>query len=164
MTIGEIGQTETGVLMFLLIGEKHASGIVEQLSQEELVAFAATVGLTKNKGLGLPEREDVYLKNVFESVLGATGVKNLETLVDDAMTVDYGNFTPANTYQVMENFLATLKAKGLHESNIDKVSWEGRLAVLRIAVSEKPQEIGGLIRRMIMRNQPETVDVPNQNQ
>ena len=163
MNIGEIGQTETGVIIFLLIGEKHASGIVEQLSQEELVTFAATVGLTENKGLGLPEREDVYLKNVFESVLGATGVKNLETLVDDAMTVDYGNFTPANTYQVMESFLVTLKDKGFHESNIDNVSWEGRLAVLRIAVSEKPQEIGGLIRRMIMRNQPEAVEVPNHN-
>ena len=164
MTIGEIGQTETGVLMFLLIGEKHASGIVEQLNQEELVTFAATVGLTKNKGLGLPEREDVYLKNVFEFVLGASGVKNLETLIDDALTVDYDNFTPAYTYQVMENFLVTLKAKGFHKSNIDNVSWEGRLAVLRIAVSEKPQEIGGLIRRMIMRNQPEADDVPNQNQ
>ena len=164
MTIGEIGQTETGVIIFLLIGEKHASGIVEQLSQEELVTFAATVGLTKNKGLGLPEREDVYLNNVFESVLGATGVKNLETLVDGAMTVDYDTFTPANTYQIMENFLATLKDKGFHDSNIDNVSWEGRLAVLRLAVSEKPQEIGGLIRRMIMGNQPEAVDVPNQNQ
>jgi len=32
--IGKIGQTETAVLMFLLIGEKHASRIVEQLSQE----------------------------------------------------------------------------------------------------------------------------------
>ena len=164
MTISEIGQTETGVLMFLLIGEKHASRIVEQLSQEELVTFAATVGLTKNKGLGLPEREDVYLKNVFESVLGATGVKNLETLVDDAMTVDYGNFTPANTYQVMENFLATLKAKGFHESNIDNVSWEGRLHALQLAFSEKPQEMDGLIRRMIMGNRPKVVDVPNQNQ
>ena len=157
MMISEIGQTETGVIMFLLIGEKHASGIVEQLSQEELVTFAATVGLTKNKGLGLPEREDAYLKNVFESVLGATGVKNLETLVDDTMTVDCGNFTPANTYQVMENFLASLKDKGFHESNIDNVSWEGRLAVLLIAASEKPKEIGGLIRRMIMRNQSEAV-------
>ena len=164
MAISEIGQTETGVLMFLLIGEKHASKIVEQLSQEELVTFAATVGLTKNKGLSLPEREDVYLNSVFESVLGATGVKNLETLIDDALTVDYGNFTPANTYQVMENFLATLKDKGFHESNIDNVSWEGRLAVLRLAVSEKPQEIGGLIRRMIMRNQPEAVEVPDHNQ
>ncbi len=164
MTSSEIGQPETGVLMFLLIGEKHASGIVEQLSQDELVTFAATVGLTKNKGLGLPEREDVYLNSVFEAVLGATGVKNLETLVDETLTVDYGNFTPANTYQVMENFLAILKAKGFLESKIDNVSWEGRLAVLRLAVSEKPQEIGGLIRRMIMGNQPEAVDVPNQNQ
>ena len=114
--------------------------------------------------MGLPEREDVYLNNVFESVLGATGFKNLETLVDETLTVDYGNFTPANTYQVMENFLATLKDKGFHDSNIDNVSWEGRLAVLRIAVSENPKEIGGLIRRMIMRNNPEPVDVPNQNQ
>ena len=164
MAISEIGQTETGVLMFLLIGEKHASVIVEELSQEELVTFAATVGLTKNKGLGLPEREDVYLKNVFESVLGATEVKNLETLVDDAMTVDYGNFTPANTYQTLENFLVTLKDKEFHDSNIDNLSWEQRLAVLRLAISEKPEEIGGLIRRMIMGNQPEAVDVPNQNQ
>ena len=120
--------------------------------------------MKKNKGSALLEREDVYFKNVFECVLGTTGVKKLETLIDDALTVDYGNFTPANTYQVTENFLATLKDKGFHESNIDNVSWEGRLAVLRIAVSEKPQEIGGLIRRMIMRNQPEAVDVPNQNQ
>ncbi len=164
MTISEICQTETGVIIFLLIGEKHASGIIEQLSYEELVILAATLGLKKNKGSGLPEREDVYLKNVFESVLGATGVKKLETLIDDALTVDYDNFTPANTYQAMENFLATLKAKGLHASNIDNVSWEGRLAVLRLAFSEKPQEIGGLIRRMIMGNRPEVVDVPNQNQ
>ena len=163
--IGEIGQTETGVIIFLLIGEKHASGIVEQLSQEELVTFAATVGLTRNKGLGLPGREDGYLNSVFESVLGATGVKNLETLVDKAaMTVDYGNFTPANTYQTLENFLVTLKDKEFHDSNIDNLSWEQRLAVLRIAVSEKPQEIGGLIRRMIMGNRPEAIDVPNQNQ
>ena len=164
MTSSEIGQPETGVLMFLLIGEKHASGIVAQLSQDDLVTFAATVGLTKNKGLGLPEREDVYLNNVFESVLGATGVKNLETLVDDAMTVDYGNFTPANTYLVMENFLVTLKAKGFGESNFDNVSSEVRLVALRLAFSEKLQEIGGLIRRMIMGNRPEAVNVPNQNQ
>ena len=52
--------------MFLLIGEKHASGIVEQLSQEELVAFAATVGLTKNKGLDLPERR-MFISKMFLS-------------------------------------------------------------------------------------------------
>ena len=77
-TISEIGQTETGVVIFLLIGEKHASGIIEQLSHEELVILAATLGLKKNKGSGLPEREDVYLKKFLSPYWGWPEFKSLK--------------------------------------------------------------------------------------
>jgi len=166
METSEIKEMGKAVMLFLQLGEKLAPKIVEQLNENELVTLGGSLGLgLKDRGLRLPDIGEGYIKNVFESAIGREKVKYLEDLIGkEGVSIDYDNFSPINAEQVLTNFLIELEQKGFLKLNISELSYDQKVALLRVTFYERPIEVGVLIRNMIAGEQKDDLSVPNQNQ
>ena len=162
----EIKEKGKAVMLFLQLGEKLAPKLVEQLNENELITFGASLGLgLKDRGLRLPDIGEGYIKSVFESAIGREKLKYLEDLVDkEGVIIDYDNFSPTNAAQILTNFLIELEQKGFLKLNISELSYDQKAALLRVTFYERPTEVGTLIRNMISGEQKDDLSAPNQNQ
>lgn len=162
----EIKEIGKAVMLFLQLGEKLAPKLVEQLNENELITFGASLGLgLKDRGLRLPDIGEGYIKSVFESAIGREKLKYLEDVVDkEGVSIDYDNFSPTNAAQILTNFLIELEEKGFLKLNISELSYDQKVALLRVTFYERPTEVGTLIRNMISEEQKDDLSAPNLNQ
>ena len=162
----EIKEKGKAVMLFLQLGEKLAPKLVEQLNENELITFGASLGLgLKDRGLRLPDIGEGYIKSVFESAIGREKLKYLEDVVDEeGVSIDYDNFSPTNAAQILTNFLIELEQKGFLKLNISELSYDQKAALLRVTFYERPTEVGALIRNMISEEQKDDLSAHNLNQ
>ena len=185
METSEIDELSRAVLLVLLMGEQ-GSKVMEQLDEDELFALGARAGLgVKDRGLMLPGVTEGAIYGFFESAIGSEKVKNLEVLIGErGASFDYDAISPTSLAEILSNFLIVLEEKALFDSNnmelaqflkkygqtdliessMGELSYDQKVALLRLAVYDKPLEVTILIRTMISVHQKTGLVVPNQDQ
>ena len=77
-------------------------------------------------------------------------MKYLEDVIGkERVSIDYDNFSPTNATQILTNFLIELEQKGFLKLNNSELSYDQKVAFLRVTFYERPIEVGRLIRNMI---------------